>query len=293
VTQGTLKRLFQEPLLHFTLLGALIFAVAHALSGTPDGRSPREIVVTEARINALVLGFSRTWRRPPTQEELRDLVREHVREEAATREAMALGIDRDDLVIRRRLRQKLEFITEDVAAREPTEAQLTEYFDKHRAEYSGPPRVAFRQVFLDSQRRGARAADDAARILQQLRAEGERADVDGLGDSRLLPTRVVDASPDEVSAQFGARFVTALTELPVGRWKGPVGSGLGLHLVYVESWRESTAPTLSEVRDAVRRDWDQAERRLARDKYYERLLSRYTITIAGSAPTAASFPGKQ
>src|SRR5579872_6833062 len=115
-------KLFREPLFHFLVLGAVIF-VAHGLITRHKTDKPGEIVVTQGAVENLVTGFTRTWQRPPTEGELQGLVRDYIREEAAYRAALAAGLDRDDMIVRRRLRQKLEFLADDLATRtEPTGA---------------------------------------------------------------------------------------------------------------------------------------------------------------------------
>ena len=161
----------REPLLHFLVIGAAIFFLYRVVSGEEEG--PREIVVTEAQIESLAEGFARTWMRPPTAEEIRGLVDDYVREEVYYREAMALGLDRDDTVIRRRLRQKMEFVSDDIAAvKEPTDAELQAYLEANTPAFVDPPTFTFEQLYFSSDRRGEAALADAQRVLAQLNAGG-------------------------------------------------------------------------------------------------------------------------
>jgi hypothetical protein len=288
----------REPLLHFLLAGAVLFILFRVLNGGASG-APREIVISEARVEALAENFARTWMRPPTPEELRGLVDDYVAEEVFYREAIAMGLDRDDTVIRRRLRQKMEFISEDVAAAvEPTDAELQAYLDKHAEKFVEPPRLTFEQVFLSSENRGDAARRDAERILAELTAGRGPANPQELGDPTLLPPAMEAAGLQEVANTFGTEFATQLDEAPVGQWAGPLQSGFGLHVVRVAERQSGTMPTLAEIRPIVAREW-QAERRQATNAaFLLQLRAKYEVRIEGQygelldRPAAVQGPGQ-
>jgi len=283
-----MRRLLKEPLLHFLLLGAGLF-LAYGLRQSRDGGEPRRIVVTLGEIEQLATGFAKTWQRPPTHEELDALVRDRVREEVYCREALALGMDREDTVIRRRLRQKMEFVSEDVAAlAEPTEAELDGYLQSHPDSFRIEPRLAFRQVFLDPEMHGANLAGDVAQMLAQLNEAGGEVDLSSLGDSLLLETQFPELPTSEVAKQFGEPFARELARLQPGRWHGPVESGYGVHLVFVSQRTEGRLPALAEVREAVRREWDNARRLAANEAFYQELLARYTVTVESGEPVESA-----
>jgi hypothetical protein len=273
-------RLLKEPLFHFLLLGAGIFGGYHILSGE-SAAEPGEIVVTQGRIEALAAAFTRSWQRPPTPAEREGLIHDYIRDEVYAREAIALGLGEDDLVIRRRLRQKLEFVSEDATTQaEPTDEELRAYLTAHPDAFRLVPRFTFRNVFLDPARRGEHLARDAGRLLARLR-QGET-DPESVGDGVMLE-REFDAVPaDLVAQQFGEQFAAELERLPSGQWQGPVASAYGAHLVLVAGRTEGRVPALEEVRDAVRREWASAQRLEAKEKYYQALLRRYTVTIEGA-----------
>lgn len=279
-----MKRFIREPLLHFLLLGALIFAAFKIISGD-DASRPSKIVVTQGRIESLAVAFARTWRRPPTTAELEGLVRDYVREELYAREAMALGLDKDDTIIRRRLRQKLEFISEDVANQvDPSEEQLRAHLTQHPDVFRTDRRFTFDQVYLNPQQRGRNLERDAAQMLAQLQQTGRKADVASLGDSLMLDYEFNAISAGEVAKQFGEKFAAKLGELPVGQWQGPIESGYGAHLVLLRQRTQGQIPVLEEVRDAVRSAWANAHRVEASEKFYQNLLKRYHVTIEESQP---------
>jgi hypothetical protein len=284
-----MKRLVREPLLHFLLLGAAIFA-AYGLLSKGTGNDPGRIVVTQGQLAALGEGFIRTWQRPPTPEEMQGLIRERVHEEVYYREALALGLDKDDLIIRRRLRQKMEFVSHDLAApAEPGDAQLQAYLDAHAASFATEPRFSFRQVYLDPQRRGAHLARDAERLLAGLNLAGTKASLVSLGDSLLLEHEFDNASARDVGNLFGEKFAAALGRLPLGQWQGPVESGYGMHVVFLSERTDGRLPALDDVRAAVRRELSSAQQREADDRFYRALLLKYVVTIEPPA-AAASAP---
>jgi PPIC-type PPIASE domain len=275
---STLGRFLREPLVHFLLLGALIFGAFKFISS--ETIEPGKILITQGRIESLEIAFSRTWRRPPTASELEGLIRDYVREEVFAREAVTLGLDKDDTIIRRRLRQKLEFVSEDVAAHaEPTDEQLRAYLQEHPDAFRGDQRFTFRQVYLSPQQRGINLGRDATQLLAQLRRPGSKADIATLGDSRMLENEFKALPAREVVKQFGEKFAAMLGEMPIGQWQGPIESGFGVHLVLMTELTDGSMPALEDVRAAVRREWINARRLEVNEKFYRTLLQRYTVTI--------------
>lgn len=276
-------RLLREPLVHFLLLGAALF-VLYDLVADPDDRATDRIVVSAGRIDQLSEVFTRTWQRPPTAAELGRLIEDHVRDEVYYREARAMGLDLDDTVIRRRLRQKLEFLTVDLLTEsDPTPEQVRRYFDEHADAFRGPTRFVFQQIYFNPELRNGRAADDATALLARLSVADLQADPAELGDPIYLPTGSVPLSESEVAQRFGQDFAAALTELPVGRWSGPVESGFGHHLVRIQQRQPGALPPLETVRDSVEREWHNARREEAAESFYRQLRQRYDVRIEHSA----------
>jgi hypothetical protein len=257
--------------------------------GGPAGAGREQIVVTPGQIEHLSTTFARTWQRPPTPLELDGLIDDYVREQIYAREAAALGLDRDDVVVRRRLRQKMEFLTEDGAQlRPPSDAELAQYLAAHPDRYRVEPALAFRQVYFSRDRRGDAVEHDARGALARLDRDGPGADVSGLGDPLQLPDAVELSSRGEIARLFGDQFATRLLEAQPGRWVGPIESGYGLHLVYVQRREPGRLPALDEVRDAVARDLESMRRKDAVEAAYRTLRARYDVQIA--RPAAASRP---
>jgi hypothetical protein len=279
-----MKKLIREPLLHFLLLGAAIFA-AYSLIAGRSADEPGKIVITAGQVAALDEGFTRTSQRPPTREELEGLIRDRVQEEVYFREAIALGLDKDDTIVRRRLRQKMEFITDDVAALgEPTDEELTGYLKAHADLFRVERRFTFSHVYLNPERHGENLKRDAGQLLTQLRQAGDKADASELGDSFLLGYNFQSLPASEVVKLFGEKFAAKLGDLSPGQWQGPVESGYGVHLVLVSERTEGRVPALAEVRDAVRGEWANTRRSEVNEKFYQELLKRYVVTIERPKP---------
>jgi len=274
-----LKRLLREPLVQFLLLGALLF-VYFEWKGGGSGTGSTRISITPGLVEHLASGFARTWQRPPTDVELKGLIDEHVKEEIATREATAMGLDQDDTIIRRRLRQKMEFLVEDAVDQvPPTDAELQAWLEKHPETFRAESRVALRQVYVNPERRGASARGDAEKLLARLRAAGKDAGIDSLGDPSMLPRELPLGPLSEVTRAFGSEFAGRVDALPPGEWTGPVESPYGLHLVLVSERVAAAGPSLADVRPVVEREVVAERRRTQLQALYERLLAKYTVTI--------------
>jgi len=270
-----LTRIAREPLVHFAILGALLFAFA-GRSGTERDRE-RRIVVTRGQIEQLATTFTRTWQRPPTRAELDGLIDDWVRTEVAYRQALALGIDEGDTVVRRRLRQKLEFLTEDATAAEPTDAQLAAYLEAHADEFRSPDRYSLTQVYLSPERR-ADAARDAANVAKRL-DDDPSLDPATLGDPLLVPRTLEDAPGPEIASVFGKQFAESLAALPIGHWSGPVTSGYGEHAVRIERRTPGRVPPLEAIRETVLREWQNAERTRLLEEAYRRMRAQYEVVV--------------
>jgi len=271
-----LTRWLKEPLLHFAVLGIGLFAL-YRLTSNDAGASAEEIVVDAPRIAALAEQFGRTWGRPPTTPEIDALVDSYVRDEVLYREGLALGLDRDDPVVRARVRLKMEVLGDGPEV-QVSDADLQAWLDANADRYASPARYDLRQVFFDPERRAGRLTVDIDAALQAL--EGAPAAVfTEFGDSTLMPAELSDVTRTDVAALFGEELGAELADAPLGRWFGPAKSAYGMHLVRVELREAPKAATLADVRDAVERDVRYARSEAANDALYERLRARYTVRI--------------
>ncbi len=270
------KRILHDPLFHFLLLGAAIFAIYGFATRHTD--KPSEIVVTQGTVENLVTGFTRTWQRPPADEELQGLVRDYIREEVAYREALAMGLDRDDIIVRRRLQQKLEFVSDDLASRtEPSDKDLHAFLEAHPDLFQREALFSFNQVYLNPQIHGGNLRREESRLLNVL--QKGQPDLTAQGDPFLLPQSFQDVSLTDVKKTFGEQFASALSALPIGQWQGPVASSYGVHFIFLSQRSVSSLPALADVRDQVRREWLSAKRVEATNQFYEALLRRYVVRI--------------
>jgi hypothetical protein len=281
-----LRTFLREPLVHFLAIGAALF-LYFQWDGGGGGRESRRIVIRAGRIEHLSAGFTKTWQRPPTGRELKGLIDDYVREEIAYREAVATGLDRDDTIIRRRLRQKLEFLVEDaVTATPPSDEELEDWLESHPDAFRSEPRLAFRQVFVNRDRRGVAAEADARALLARLQEAGPDVDISELGDSLMLPDELELSREGDIERLFGEDFTRRLLELEPGGWTGPVESGYGLHLVLVRAREEARLPALADVRPLVERELMAARRKRRLEELYELLLEKYTVDMEGAATTS-------
>jgi len=276
-SSSRLKSWLQEPLLHFLVIGALLFLAFHFRGDAGSGGN--RIVITPGQVESMTSRFLKTWQRPPTDAELKGMIDDMVRGEMAAREARSMGLDQGDTIIQRRLRQKLEFLAEDLNSAPPAEADLQAWLNEHPESYRRDPQLAFRQVYLNPSKHGDRLEADAQQLLASLQASGSESDETSLGDALMLPNRVSLAPRSSIANQFGQDFATRLTELEPGHWSGPIRSGFGLHLVFVEERQDARLPDLAEVRSAVERDFLADRRRQTLGQMYESLLERYQVTI--------------
>jgi len=279
-----MKRILREPLLHFFLLGAAIFA-AYRLVSKRSSDEPVRIVISAGQVAVMAESFAGTWRRPPTRAEIEGLIRDRVQEEVYCREAMALGLDKDDTIIRRRLRQKMEFLTDDIAAlAEPTDDELSAYLKAHADAFRVQRQFTFSHVYLNPERRGENLGRDTEQLLAQLQQSGAQVDFSERGDPFLLEHKFQSVLASEAAKLFGEKFAAKLGELSPGQWNGPVESGYGVHLVWVSERTEGRVPALAEVRDTVRREWANTRRLESNERFYHELLKRYVVTIERPKP---------
>jgi hypothetical protein len=274
-----IRNWLREPLLHFLLIGVALFVVWSYGSETDNAPSD-QILVSMSDVERLAALWQDQWNRPPTPQELGGLLEDHINEEVLVREALAMGLDRDDTVIRRRLAQKMEFLSTDLADQiEPTEDELENWLDEHVDRYRSPAMVSFVHVYLNSDTRGDRLSNDGAAILARLRADPDRALPWTLGDRFMLPHEYERRSTDYVNRQFGRDFGTALLGLEPGLWSGPISSGFGAHLIRVDERVASKTPTLDEARRFVMRDLLSRRRAEVNDALHQQLRSRYEIVF--------------
>jgi hypothetical protein len=283
---------FKEPLFIFLLLGGALFALEPLVFDRSDDGAAQRIDITPKEIGWLADTWASRWQRPPTEDELRGLVDDYVRTEVFYRRALAMGLDRDDEVIRRRMVQKIEFLTEGLAAQvQPTEAQLQEFLQTNLEDYLVPEQRSFAHVYFNPDRHERAELDrlvtEAARMVRS--TPPAELDLPELGDGFLLPHEVADISEYHVARQFGREFAADVFALAPGVWHGPIDSGFGRHLVFVTAVSESVTPDLADVRSEVTRDYLHQAKQRAKDSVYESLAEEFEITVDEEAVRAAAL----
>ena len=269
------RQVLREPLLHFLLIGLALFALYGVVS--PGDFGGQTITVSQGDVAELRRQYAALWGRPPTDKELAGLIDARVRDEILYREGMAQGLGENDPVIKRRVRQKVEVMAEEEGADvAPTDAVLTAYLQSHRDKFAKPAVVSFDQIYFNPQGPDTPASVTAARA--RLNAGGGTA---GIGQATMLPAQVTRSDADLVARDFGADFAKALVKLPVGQWSGPIGSGVGVHLVRLTELVPPKAPPLAEVRAEVVREWENDRRIKASEASYARARARYNVVIEG------------
>ena len=270
--------LLRDPLLQFLVLGAALFGLFQLVDKRKT-ETPGRIVITSTRTANLADGFARTWQRPPSKEELQGLVEDYIRDEVFYREGRAAGLDRDDVIIRRRVRQKMEFFAEDMSAVEPSEEQLAAYLESNSQRFKTEDHLTFHQVFLSATRRERTIDSDSERVANALARASAAADTTALGDPFLLGEEFRAVSQKDVAGIFGDGFAKRISVMEQGRWQGPIASSFGQHFVYISERIPGILPPLDAVREAIRREWSNARRLEAEQKLYGLLRDRYEIVV--------------
>jgi peptidyl-prolyl cis-trans isomerase C len=275
-----MKQLIREPLVHFLVIGALLFGLYRIANNETSSTVNNRISITAGDIEQMRAIFIRQRQRPPTEQELKGVINARVYEEVLYREALAMGLDRDDTIVRRRLAQKFEFLTDDLSdPGNPSEAELAEFFKEHGDRYQVPGRLSFVHIYFSAGKRGKRVEEDAKNDLVRLRGSASAAAIEEMGDAFLLEQEYKRIALDEIDKIFGTGFAAELTKIPLREWQGPIASGYGMHLVKVDNSETSRASALNAVREQVKRDWFDAKRRQIKEAAFKKLRERYQVVI--------------
>lgn len=283
-------KLLREPLLHFIFIGAAIYLLYGIFAEPAQEETENTIVVSAGEIQWMQSSWQKRWNRPPTDKELDGMVQQYIKETVLYREALTMGLNKHDTVIRRRLAQKLEFLAKDlVALTPPSDKELQNYFEQHKSRYQAPARFTFTQVFIDPDKRGDKTLDDAETIKASLIAKNKNAsDVstninslgdNSLGDKSMLENYYPEKDPTEIQKLFGSGFAESLVKLSSGQWHGPVLSGYGVHLVNIQQIIQPPPPVFAEKREHVIQDWKTDKGNELNKKFYDNLRKSYNIVI--------------
>lgn len=281
-------RFIRDPLFHFLLAGAALYIAYGAIYPGEQAEMADEktVVVTTGEIDWMASSWQKRWNRPPTKDELDGLVSQHIRETVLYREAIAMGLDKDDVVLRRRLAQKLEFLSQDMLQPEaPTDDVLKVYFNENIDRYRGADTVTMSHVFFDPDKRGDMTLEDANVTKAELIAlKDAPVNAKAFGDAFLLQSYYPQITQAELAKLFGSGFAAPVFELGKDIWVGPVLSGYGTHLVYLHEKTVQSNPSFDKVAEAVLVDWVDEQRKELNERFVNALMDRYTVVVED--PTA-------
>jgi peptidyl-prolyl cis-trans isomerase C len=281
-----IKRWLREPLLHFLLIGMTLFGIyGYMHRGRGGVESSRQIVVSLDELRAMDMYFVSQWHRQPSPAEFQAMVEDKVREEVLYREGLAMGLDKDDTIVKRRMAQKMQFIAEDVgAAHEPSTAELKAWFGKNSNKFALPSRYSFRHIYFSPDRRGKNAQEDAARALTKIAGQPEDSKLaSSLADPFMFQDYYGDRAPEALAKEFGPQFVVALEKLKPGSWQGPIESGYGWHVVFLDTIIPGRIPAFEEMEPDVKTAWLAEQKQLAWTTAYKEMRDKYTVLLP-SAP---------
>jgi hypothetical protein len=281
-----------EPLLHFLLIGVALFAVYTFLNRGRLGIEPtRQIVVSVDDLRTMETYFESQWHRQPTPQEFQAMVEDKVREDVLYREGLAIGLDKDDTIVKRRMAQKMRFLAEDIAtAHEPSTTELKIWFDKNKDKFALPSRYSFRHLYFSPDKRGKNTQEDAAGMLTRITGQPENSRLASAVDSFMFQDYYADRSPGAIAKEFGPQFAVAIEKLKPGSWQGPVESGYGWHLVFVDTVIPGRIPAFEEIEADVKTAWLAEQKADAWQKAYASMRAKYTLMLPASLGDAASGP---
>ena len=274
----------RKPLFHIFLFGFLLALTLLIAFGLPtSGDEARRIIIDDSDVAQLRAAWMRQWQREPTAQELRGLLEQHIREEVLYREALARGFDKDDMVVRRTMMRKMEFLGQSQAeALEPSDEEIQAYFALRQERYRQPGRVSFVHIYFNRDQRGEGAEQDAGQTLEELRRRNTKLDeLSEFGDRFMLAPHYVGQTERQISSQFGENFARQVFALEPQVWQGPVESGYGLHLVYVYEREEAITPDWREIKPNILQDMRTDAEKAAKELFYSEILRNYRITYRG------------
>jgi len=275
-----IKRLLSEPLLHFIVIGAALFVGYAYLKPDAGVDSPRQIALSLDELRTMTAYFESQWHRPPTPQEFQALVEDKIKEEVLYREGLAMGLDKEDTIVKRRMAQKVQFLAEDVAAaHEPSTAELKAWFEKNTDKFALPGRYSFRHIYFSPDKR-AKAHNDATEALAKIGGEPEDSPlIPSIADRFMFQDYYRDRTPGAIAKELGPQFAVALEKLKPGSWQGPIESGYGWHLVFVDTVIPGRVPAFEEVESEVKTAWLGNQKALAWDKAYKEMRAKYTVLL--------------
>ncbi len=279
-----MKEWIREPLLHFLLIGAALFILYDLKNEGYNNDEDNQIVITQGSIDRLISLWEKKRQRLPTQAELQDMIEQQIHEEVMVREAQAMGLDKNDTIVRKRLAQKIEFITSDIAEMaEPGDEELIKFLNAHPEKFETPASLSFEHIYFNRDKRKAQAELNALELLDKLKQTEITIDTHMAGDPFMMGLQYDEITEFGVSRIFGKDFAIELFMLNTGDWQGPVSSSYGAHLVRISNKKSTQAVSLNTIKDKVRYEWQAEQRQLMNRAFYENLRQRYDVVIESAS----------
>ncbi len=271
--------LLREPLLHFLIIGAGLFFLFNQISD-PEIETDHRITITQSDLDRLAATWLKSMGRPPSAQEREQQLKHYIREQVLYREAMTMGLDQDDVIVRRRLAKKMEYLFNDLSfIAEPTETELSSFLAEYASKFTLPATITFSQIYLDPGKHKQDTNKDAEQLLKQLKETTAAINTIDMGDRSLLPYQFTAARENEIAGMFGTAFAAQVFSLPASSWQGPITSEYGLHLIHISSRIEARLPPLAEIRESVTREWHTTKQQEANEIFYQSLYQRYKIIL--------------
>ena len=284
--------LMRKPLFHFILIGALIYVFYGYFNekAAESVESDLTITVTQGEIKFMEDSWQKRWNRPPTEEEKDGFINAYIKEMVFYRVALEMGLDKNDVMIRRLLGQKVQFITNDlIKPQEPGENELKVYFKNNIDSYTLPEWITMTQIFFDPDLRDDKTLTDAENTIGLLKKiDINSVNPNDYGDRLMLQNHYPNLTEAEIARLFGSEFAKSIIELKTNEWHGPILSGYGPHILYLHSRQKSDPPDFDKVRDLVLENWIEEKKKELNDLYYKGLLARYDVVIEDSKPADAN-----
>jgi peptidyl-prolyl cis-trans isomerase C len=278
-----IHKLAKEPLVHFILLGCLIFATYYWLNR--DEQQENTIVINQQQLDHLTSLWKSQWKREPTADDIEAVLDRHIRQEVFYREALRMNLDRNDEIVKKRLAQKMEAVASDLQTlmQPASDQRLREYYHEHEEFFRLPLAYRFNQImFLTDEE------DCEARMQSTLQSLRQGDEIPPKRKSKLgVPCDWPLTTVGEIENAFGGDFSRALDDLPTGQWSGPIRSGYGWHLVFIETKQQPEVPDFEQVREFVAREYEYQSELDAQDQVYKELLAKYNVSI-----TAKNLPAR-
>ncbi|NOR43389.1 MAG: hypothetical protein GQ572_08635 [Gammaproteobacteria bacterium] len=277
--QSRLYMLLREPLLHFLVIGAALFIIFYQINDIQT-QTDNRILITKTDLDRLAATWLRSMGRPPSAQEREQQLKHFIREQVLYREAMTMGLNQDDVIVRRRLAKKMEYLFNDLSfIPEPTETELSSYLTEHASKFTLPATITFSQIYLNPGKRKQDINKDAEQLLEQLKETTVAIDTIEMGDRSLLPYEFTAQRKSEIAGMFGTAFAVQAFALPANNWQGPITSEYGVHLIHISSRTEARLPPLAEIRESVSREWRTTKQQEANEIFYQSLYQRYEIIL--------------